>query len=85
MGIEWEKWSSHPLTHSLEPIHRDGLWDFVSDETIMSIALSKPQKTPQQVSEALCKEARHGGSEDDVTVITVKITYPSDALGTVEE
>lgn len=60
-------------THGQFPlalISSDGLWDFASDELIMKVALEK--KAPNDICKELIREARMGGSEDDVTVIAVR-------------
>lgn len=50
----------------------DGLWDFATDERVMHITLKQPQRTPDEICNALIREARMGGSEDDCTIVVVK-------------
>eukprot|EP00051_Salpingoeca_urceolata_P006381 m.84394 g.84394 ORF g.84394 m.84394 type:complete len:344 (+) comp14802_c0_seq1:278-1309(+) len=54
----------------------DGLWDFVSDDAVAAMILRQPPRNEDQTAEALVREARMGGSEDDITIIVVKITFP---------
>lgn len=56
----------------ISPPLSDGLWDFATDEKVMEVVLSQPQKSPADIGKALITEARMGGSEDDVTVIAVR-------------
>eukprot|EP00911_Craspedida_sp_UC1_P002216 UC1_evm2s1690 len=64
----------------------DGLWDFASDQSIMAITLRQPQRTEKQIATALIREARLGGSEDDITITVVKITFPdAGGLASVSE
>lgn len=71
--------SRYPSTHLLSS---DGLWDFATDERVMHITLKQPQRTPDEICNALIREARMGGSEDDCTIVVVRcVVWVSGAGG----
>lgn len=52
----------------------DGLWEMVRDREIEQI-MSNSSLSPTQTSTALIKAALHGGGEDNVSVIVVRLTH----------
>eukprot|EP00042_Codosiga_hollandica_P030641 m.179079 g.179079 ORF g.179079 m.179079 type:complete len:171 (+) comp53415_c0_seq2:642-1154(+) len=79
MGID----PTEPLTidvahtnYSFVVIASDGIWDFADDETVVSVIMAnKDSKTEQQLAGLVLDVARANGSEDDITVIVIKISY----------
>eukprot|EP00049_Salpingoeca_infusionum_P026906 m.28845 g.28845 ORF g.28845 m.28845 type:complete len:383 (+) comp9081_c0_seq2:738-1886(+) len=71
---EWQPLRLSTDSTSFLVVASDGLWDFVTDDEVERII--QRIKEPQVISEKLKLQARMGGSEDDITIITVKITYP---------
>jgi len=51
----------------------DGLTDVLSDEVIRQM-LSQPDKSPQQVGDALVSAANTRGGPDNITVVVVRLT-----------
>lgn len=56
----------------------DGLWDFMTDEECIGIVLrgAKAGTAEEALSQKLNDVARKNGSDDDITIIVVKITWP---------
>lgn len=42
----------------------------------MDIVLQQPQRSEQEVANELVTAARKGESEDDITIVVVKIVFP---------
>lgn len=55
----------------------DGLWDFVDDENVVAIVQRMTKDSERDIAVALEYEARSRGSDDDVTVVVVRISFPA--------
>jgi len=76
-GIDsWEPYVMDTSTTTYLVVASDGLWDFVPDEKVMMVALRPSLATLEDACKALIREARMGGSEDDITVVIARITFP---------
>ncbi len=79
-----------PLSPGPSPLISDGVWDFVDDSTVVDLVLSRavcapfanlgshaPQgkKSEDEIASELLDVSRQNGSEDDVTIIVLQITY----------
>ncbi|EGD76961.1 hypothetical protein PTSG_12569 [Salpingoeca rosetta] len=80
-GAGFDKWSPYVLdtdTVSYLVIASDGLWDFVSDKDVE--ALTMQYQSPKEIAVELTKEARMGGSEDDITIIVVRLSFAESTM-----
>ena len=59
------------LSHKYLVVASDGLWDFISTNSVQQIL--KQQLEPDDIARTLIKKALSEGSGDNVTVIVVKL------------
>lgn len=54
----------------------DGLWDVMQNKDVVQFVTQYPNYTASQLSEALVKQALDNGSNDNVSVLVVKLNVP---------
>lgn len=52
----------------------DGLWDFVDDSEVVKLTQKSAAKSESEIADLLLKQARVRGSDDDITVVVVRLT-----------